>query len=319
MANGLLSQYQVNPFQKPETMTQDQFNQSMTESYTRPKNPNTMYLSPTFTDSTQSIMTDYGPRQVSGKKLTGVTQSGADIAAAKKEIAAKEKAFAESGATVQSTLPDKGESLLPDPKLEGKSFMNKLQSGLDKIFNMQTDNPEAYAKMMSGIDLYNRSQTQDLATALLGNNKFNKDQAAALMLSNKNAMQMKVLEASYAKSLQPESASTSEIEVAKGLVKGKVDKDNVDSIANYIAGDAKVLMQSIPGLTYNQAAVIAFQQAQQSGILKEDNAFFRKKLEFNPDADVIKSYTLKQLQDANPGLSEEAIRKQAKADGVTIR
>ena len=41
MANGLLSQYQVNPFQKPETMTQDQFNQSMTESYTRPKNPNT--------------------------------------------------------------------------------------------------------------------------------------------------------------------------------------------------------------------------------------------------------------------------------------
>ena len=172
---------------------------------------------------------------------------------------------------------------------------------------------------MSGIDLYNRSQTQDLATALLGNNKFNKDQAAALMLSNKNAMQMKVLEASYAKSLQPESASTSEIEVAKGLVKGKVDKDNVDSIANYIAGDAKVLMQSIPGLTYNQAAVIAFQQAQQSGILKEDNAFFRKKLEFNPDADVIKSYTLKQLQDANPGLSEEAIRKQAKADGVTIR
>ena len=319
MANGLLSQYQVNPFQKPETMTQDQFNQSMTESYTRPKNPNTMYLSPTFTDSTQSIMTDYGPRQVSGKKLTGVTQSGADIAAAKKEIAAKEKAFAESGATVQSTLPDKGESLLPDPKLEGKSFMNKLQSGLDKIFNMQTDNPEAYAKMMSGIDLYNRSQTQDLATALLGNNKFNKDQAAALMLSNKNAMQMKVLEASYAKSLQPESASTSEIEVAKGLVKGKVDKDNVDSIANYIAGDAKVLMQSIPSLTYNQAAVIAFQQAQQSGILKEDNAFFRKKLEFNPDADVIKSYTLKQLQDANPGLSEEAIRKQAKADGVTIR
>ena len=318
MANGLLSQYQVNPFQKPETMTQDQFNKAMTESYTRPKDPNTMYLSPKFTDSTQSIMTDYGPREVSGKKLTGLTQSGADIAAAKKEIAAKEKAFAASGDTVEK-LQAKTESLLPDPNLKGKSFMDKLQSGIETIFTMQTKDPERYARMMSGLDLYSRSQTQDLATALLGNNKFNKDQATALMQSNKKAMEMKILEANYNKGLQPESASTSEIEVAKGLVKGKVDKDNVDSIANYIAGDAKVLMQSIPGLTYNQAAVIAFQQAQQSGILKEDNAFFKKKLEFNPDADVLKIYTLKQLQDANPGVSEEAIRKQAKADGVTIR
>ena len=47
---------------------------------------------------------------------------------------------------------------------------------------------------------------------------------------------MKVLEASYAKSLQPESASTSEIEVSKGLVKGKVDKDNVDSLVAVNAG-----------------------------------------------------------------------------------
>lgn len=211
------------------------------------------------------------------------------------------------------------ESLLPDPKLKGKSFMDKLQSGIETIFTMQTKDPERYARMMSGLDLYSRSQTQDLATALLGNNKFNKDQASALLQSNKKAMEMKILEANYNKGLQPESASTSEIEVAKGLVKGKVDKDNVDSIANYIAGDAKVLMQAIPGLTYNQAAVIAFQQAQQSGILKEDNAFFRKKLEFNPDADISKSATLKQLQELNPGLSEEAIRKQAKADGVTIR
>jgi len=211
------------------------------------------------------------------------------------------------------------ESLLPKATVTGKSFKDKLNSVADKIFNMQSNNPEAYASMLSGLDLYNRSQTQDFATAMLGNNKFNADQASALLQSNKKAMEMKILEANYNKGLQPESASTSEIEVAKGLVKGKVDKDNVDSIANYIAGDAKVLMQSIPGLTYNQAAVIAFQQAQQSGILKEDNAFFKKKLEFNPDADVLKIYTLKQLQDANPGVSEEAIRKQAKADGVTIR
>ena len=318
MANGLLSQYQVNPFQKPETMTQEQFKQSMIQSYNPTKDPNTMYLSPTLTDQTSTVMTPYGPRDVTGKKITSLTKSGEEIEAEKKVIADKEKAFAESGATVQSTLPDKGQSLLPDAKLTGKSFMDKLQSGIDKIFNMQENDPAAYRRMMSGIDLYSRSQTQDLATALLGNNKFNQDQAKALLQSNKNAIEMKVLEASYAKSLQPEAASTSEIEVAKGIVSGKVDKDDVDSIANYIAGDAKVLVQSIPGLAYNQAVVIAFQQAQQSGILKE-KGFFKKKLEFDPNAAVSKSYTLKQLQDANPGLSEEAIRKQAQTDGVTIR
>jgi len=237
--------------------------------------------------------------------------------------AARAKRIADTKPESTESISDKQktetESLLPDPKLKGKSFMDKLQSGIETIFTMQTKDPERYARMMSGLDLYSRSQTQDLATALLGNNKFNKDQASALLQSNKKAMEMKILEANYNKGLQPESASTSEIEVAKGLVKGKVDKDNVDSIANYIAGDAKVLMQAIPGLTYNQAAVIAFQQAQQSGILKEDNAFFRKKLEFNPDADISKSATLKQLQELNPGLSEEAIRKQAKIEGVTIR
>ena len=279
MANGLLSQYQVNPFQKPETMTQDQFNQSMTESYTRPKNPNTMYLSPTFTDSTQSIMTDYGPRQVSGKQLTGLTQSGADIAAAKKEIAAKEKAFAESGATVQSTLPDKGESLLPDPKLEGKSFMNKLQSGLDKIFNMQTDNPEAYAKMMSGIDLYNRSQTQDLATALLGNNKFNKDQAAALMISNKNAMQMRVAELSYSKSLADASKidmpSEELTKLAQSRLKNEFDiKDENQGYA--LASKAMKELQKNPGLTQPEALTLAIMRAVENGELKSGKGKFGK-------------------------------------------
>ena len=235
------------------------------------------------------------------------------------ESQAREQAYNQDTTSISDKQRTESQSLLPEATVTGKSFKDQLNSVADKIFNMQSNDPEGYAAMLSGLDLYSRSQTQDFATAMLGNNKFNADQASALLQSNKKAMEMKILEANYNKGLQPESASTSEIEVAKGLVKGKVDKDNVDSIANYIAGDAKVLMQSIPGLTYNQAAVIAFQQAQQSGILKEDNAFFKKKLEFNPDADVLKIYTLKQLQDANPGVSEEAIRKQAKADGVTIR
>jgi hypothetical protein len=218
-------------------------------------------------------------------------QSNLEAARAKR-IADTKPESTESTSDKQKT---ETESLLPKATVTGKSFMSKLQSGIDKIFNMQENDPKAYAKMMSGIDLYSRSQKQDLATALLGNNKFNADQASALMQSNMNAMTYKMTVAKYNKDLQPESASTSEIEVAKGIVGGKVDKDDVDSIANYIAGDAKVLMQSIPGLAYNQAVVIAFQQAQQSGIL-EQKGFFKKRLQFNPNATkgIINLSTLKE-------------------------
>jgi hypothetical protein len=94
------------------------------------------------------------------------------------------------------------ESLLPKATVTGKSFKDKLNSVADKIFNMQENDPEAYAKMMSGIDLYSRSQTQDLATALLGNNKYNADQANALMQSNMNAMTYKMTVAKYAEALK---------------------------------------------------------------------------------------------------------------------
>jgi len=235
---------------------------------------------------------------------------------------AREQAYGQDTTSISDKQRIESQSLLPEATVTGKSFKDKLNAVADKIFNMQSNDPEGYAAMLSGLDLYSRSQTQDFATAMLGNNKYNKDQAAALMQANMNATTQKLNEMKVLKAEKNmtavEAASTSEIEVAKGIVGGKVDKDDVDSIANYIAGDAKVLMQSIPGLAYNQAVVIAFQQAQQSGIL-EQKGFFKKRLQFNPNAAVIKSYTLKQLQDANPGLSEEAIRKQAKADGVTIR
>ena len=271
MANGLLSQYQVNPFQKPEAMTQDQFNQSMTESYTRPKDPNTMYFSPTFKDSTQNIMTDYGPREVSGKQLTGLTQSGADIAKAKKEIAAKEKAFTASGDTIKDTLPDKGESLLPDPKLKGKSFMDKLNKATDAIFNMQENNPAAYRKMMSGIDLYSRSQTQDLATALLGNNKFNKDQATALMQSNMNAMNYKMTVAKFDQSkldaLKVDMPSEELTKLAQSRLKNEYDiKDENQGYA--LASKAMKELQKNPGLTQPEALTLAIMRAVENGELK---------------------------------------------------
>jgi hypothetical protein len=313
-------------------MTQDQFNQSMTESYTRPKDPNTMYLSPKFTDSTQSIMTDYGPREVSGKKLTGLTQSGADIAKAKKEIAAKEKTFAASGDTVQSTLPDKGESLLPDPKLEGKSFKDKLNSVADKIFNMQSNNPEAYASMLSGLDLYSRSQTQDFATAMLGNNKYNKDQAAALMQANMNAtnqklMDMKVLKAEKDMTAVP-IATKGELEIAKNIIANDVDKDDIEGVANFVAGKAKEL-QGIASnqnlsLGYNEALVIAYQQLQASGGLKDTSTFrgrFGKELKINPDAVTgPKTRSLSELKSrpSNKGISDAEIRAKVEAAGLTL-
>lgn len=203
------------------------------------------------------------------------------------ESQAREQAYNQDTTSISDKQRKQSQSLLPEATVTGKSFKDQLNSVADKIFNMQSNDPEGYAAMLSGLDLYSRSQTQDFATAMLGNNKYNKDQAAALMQANMNATTQKLNEMKVLKAEKDmtavEAASTSEIEVAKGIVGGKVDKDDVDSIANYIAGDAKVLMQSIPGLTYNQAVVIAFQQAQQSGIL-EQKGFFKKRLQFNPNA-----------------------------------
>ena len=175
------------------------------------------------------------------------------------------------------------ESLLPKATVTGKSFMSKLQSGIDKIFNMQENDPEAYAKMMSGIDLYSRSQTQDLATALLGNNKYNADQANALMQSNMNAMTYKMTVAKYAEALKKGAeinVDDNEKLIAKSFLAGKVKDDNLDSYTAVIATLAK--RRSVEtGIPYEEILPGLFNEMQTSGALK-DKSLFSSNLTLDP-------------------------------------
>ena len=260
--------YMKNPFVASPTPTQEQFNQRMTESFTRPKDPNTMYLSPKFEDSTQTIMTDYGPREVTGKQLTGVTQSGAEIAANEKVSRAKQDALKKSGEPVP-----KGKPLLdlPDVKDTKLTFGQKLSAGLDKVFNMQENNPEAYRKVMSGFDIYLRGQRgDDLITAITGNSKFNAEQASALLQSslaanNLKLSQMKVLKAEK-EAVEVDAPSDDLKKLAGNILDKDFDIDN-ENIAFQIASRAKVKQRNTPGLDEATALDLAIQDAVASGEL----------------------------------------------------
>ena len=197
--------------------------------------------------------------------------------------AARAKRIADTKPESTESISDKQktetESLLPDPKLKGKSFMDKLQSGIETIFTMQTKDPERYARMMSGLDLYSRSQTQDLATALLGNNKFNKDQAAALMQSNMNAMNYKMTVAKYDKAVvdSKKVAMPSEelTKLAQSRLKNEYDiKD--ENIGFGIAAQAMKELISNPQLTQPEALSIALMKAKDAGELKSGKGKFGK-------------------------------------------
>ena len=258
--------YMKNPFVASPTLTQEEFNQSMIESFTKPKDPNTMYLSPKFEESTQTIMTDYGPREVTGKQLTGLTQSGAEIAAEKKVADAKEKAFKESGEPVPKGKPSDTLPKLDDPKL---TFGQKLSSGLDKLFNLQENDPEAYRKVMSGFDIYLRGQRgDDLITAITGNSKFNAEQASALLQANLAANNLKLSEMKVLTAERdlatPDKVEKGELEITKNIIKGDVDKDDLEAVGNFVAGKEKELQtiaaQNNLTLGFNEAVAITYKQ-----------------------------------------------------------
>ena len=307
--------YMKNPFVASPTPTQEEFNQRMTESFTKPKDPNTMYLSPKFEESTQTIMTDYGPREVTGKQLTGLTQSGAEIAAEKKVADAKEKAFKESGEPVPKGKPDP----LPDPKDPKLTFSQKLNQGLDKIFNMQENDPEAYRKVMSGFDIYLRGQRgDDIITAITGNSKFNAEQASALLQANLAANNLRLSEMKVLK------AETEAVEVAapsddlKKLAGNILDKDydiDNENIAFQIASRAKAKQRDNPGLDEATALDLAIQDAVASGELvsgkgKLGSGKFKSK--------VGQSKSIKEVMKAFD-MSEEEARQEIIDQGFTPR
>jgi hypothetical protein len=222
---------------------------------------------------------------------------------------------------------------LPDPADPKLTFGQKLNAGLDKIFNMQENDPEAYRKVMSGFDIYLRGQRgDDLITAITGNSKFNAEQASALLQANLAAnnlklSEMKVLEAERDLAT-PDKVEKGELEIAKNIIKGDVDKDDLEAVGNFVAGKAKQLQtiaaQNNLTLGFNEAVAIAYKQLEQTGELKDTSTFggtFGKELTINPDAvSADKTRSLKELKSrpSNKGKTDDEIRAAVEANGLTL-
>ena len=217
----------------------------------------------------------------------------------------------EAASTASDKLPK-----LDDPKL---SFGQKLNSGLDKLFNMQENDPEAYRKVMSGFDIYLRGQRgDDLITAITGNSKFNAEQASALLQANLAANNLKLSEMKVLKgeteALEVDAPSDDLKKLAGNILDKDYDIDN-ENIAFQIASRAKVKQRDNPGLDEATALDLAIQDAVASGELvsgkgKLGSGKFKSK--------VGQSKSIKEVMKAFD-MSEEEARQEIIDQGFTPR
>ena len=228
---------------------------------------------------------------------------------------AKEDSVVAQSKEAASTASDKLPKL-DDPKL---SFGQKLNSGLDKLFNMQENDPEAYRKVMSGFDIYLRGQRgDDLITAITGNSKFNAEQASALLQSslaanNLKLSEMKVLKAEK-EAVEVDAPSDDLKKLAGNILDKDFDIDN-ENIAFQIASRAKVKQTNTPGLDEATALDLAIQDAVASGELtsgkgKLGSGKFKSK--------VGQSKSIKEVMKAFD-MSEEEARQEIIDQGFTPR
>lgn len=280
--------YMNNPYMASPSMNPEEFRQSMIDSYNpnKPKDPNTMFLSPTFKDTQQTITTDFGARQIPGKELTGLFKTGEELNAEMKAAQDKEKAFLEGGGKVEDTLPKNEEDIIPQkkPNETKKSFMDKIISGVNTIFTLQETNPEAYNRAMAGLDLYKRGQEgDDIATALLGNSQFKKEQAQALFDASLKALDfdertIRVAEAK--RKLGTVDEPTADLQkMAKSILDTQYDIED-EGVAFAISSRAKEFQAANPGIGSGTALNFVIEQAVASGELTSGKGNIFKKGKF---------------------------------------
>ena len=258
-----------------------------------------------------------------GMNLNPEYQRAAKEAARLKEAQYREGETIPSGEEIVKAGPIKeiNEALAES---KPKTIMSKLNSVADTIFNLQDNNPEAYDQILNGLDIYVRGQKGDtVAEAILGNNKFQKQQASALLQSaiaanNLKVSEMKVLKAEK-EATTPGKVEKGELEIAKNIIKDDVNKDDIDAVANFIAGRAKTIQQNT-GISFNEAITLAYQLAQQEGGgLKNVASVYGKEYVIDPEGTsinkgVINLSTLK----SKYGENYKTKQKEAEEQGYII-
>ncbi len=166
------------------------------------------------------------------------------------------------------------------PDQTKESFMDKLVSGVNKVFTLQDTDPEAYNRIMSGLDLYKRGQEgDDIATALLGNSQFKKEQAQALFDASLKALDfqestIKVQEAQRKLGTVDEPSADLQ-KMAKSILDTQYDIED-EGVAFAISSRAKEFQAANPGIGSGTALNFVIEQAVASGELTSGKGKFGK-------------------------------------------
>lgn len=271
--------YMNNPYVTSPTMTPEEFRQSMIDQYNpnKAKDPNTIFLSPTLTPNvTSTVQTQFGPQTMTGTKITDLFKTGEEINTEMKAAQDKQKAFEESGGKVDDTLPKEEKEETPiipvkKPDESSKDFLGRIGGAIDKIFTLQQTNPESYNRFMSGLDLYKRGQEgEDIATALLGNSKYNAEQAKALFDASLKALDFQQQTLKVQKTQQELSEvkePSKELQsMASSILKNQYDiKD--EGVAFTLSSRAKEFQLLNPGVGSGTALNFVIERAVETGEL----------------------------------------------------
>lgn len=154
---------------------------------------------------------------------------------------------------------------------EPTTLVEKLNSAVGKIMNMQDTDPEKYSQMLSGIDLYLRGQDgKNIAQAFFENQQYNAEQASALIQSAKVRNDLRLQELKIQKAEadvgETDKASTTLINATASLLNRDYQIEDTD-VAFRIANRAKALQKKIGNIDEATALDLAIVQAQRSGEL----------------------------------------------------
>ena len=214
---------------------------------------------------------------------------------------------------------------------EPTTLVEKLNSAVGKIMNMQDTDPEKYSQMLSGIDLYLRGQDgKNIAQAFFENQQYNAEQASALIQSAKvrndlRLQELKIQKAeadvgaklapglTYGQGLIPQIENRITAEYFPGVDKDTIPARQISSLASMLTQDVNEMVKS--GMGLNEAIDRAMKIAESQGALskgkiQERRFMFDKQIPPRADASkyTAKVYSMKALLARNKDATEEEIR-----------
>ena len=251
---------------------------------------------------------------MTGTRVTDLFKTGEEINTEMKAAQDKQKAFEESGGKVEDTLPKEETTTIPEKKPDesSKDFLGRIGGAIDKIFTLQQTNPESYNRFMSGLDLYKRGQEgEDIATALLGNSKYNAEQAKALFDASLKALDFSQQTLKVQKSQQELSEVKEPSKELQSMAASILEKQydiKDEGVAFALSSRAKEFQLLNPGVGSGTALNFVIERAVETGeLVSGKNAFGSGKFKANTGKSKSVQEVMKQFNMSKEEATQEII------------